>query len=79
MSPFVDLEYNNLCRYSQETNSNKEIIKVKKFAKKAKRAINKAQRIKILEIVKEVKTKLDIETELVIGIKTLLNIITVTL
>ena len=29
MGPFVDLGYNNLYGYSQETNSNKEIIKLK--------------------------------------------------
>ena len=37
-SPFADLKYNNLYRYSQETNSNKEIIRIKEFAKRAKRA-----------------------------------------
>ena len=36
MSPFVDLEYNNLYRYNQETNNNEEIVKIKEFAKKAK-------------------------------------------
>jgi len=42
MSSFADLEYNNLYRYNQETNSNKEIIKAKEFASRAKRAISKA-------------------------------------
>ncbi len=42
MSPFTDLKYNNLYRYNQETNSNKEIVKVKEFTVKAKRAIYKA-------------------------------------
>ena len=45
ISPFADLEYNNLYRYDQETNSNKEIIKIKEFARRAKRAISRAQRI----------------------------------
>jgi len=42
MSPFADLEYNNLYRYDQETNSDKEIIKIKEFARRAKRAISRA-------------------------------------
>ena len=42
MSPFIDLEYDNLYRYNQETNSNKEIIRVKEFTKRAKRAISRA-------------------------------------
>ncbi len=42
MSPFIDLEYNNLYGYNQETNSNKEIIEVKEFASRAKRAISGA-------------------------------------
>ena len=33
----------------------------------------------MLEIIKEVKTKSDIETKLIMGIKTLLDIITITL
>ena len=73
ISLFADPEYNNLYRYDQETNSNNKITKIKEFAKRAKRAINKAQRIKILKVIKEIKTKL------VVGIKTLLDIITITL
>ena len=73
MSLFIDLECNNLYRYNRETNSNKDIINVKNFTKRAKRAINGAQRIKILKVIKEVKTKL------VIGIKTPLNTIAITL
>ena len=42
MSPFADPKYNDLYRYSKETNSNKEIIKVKKFTNRAKRAISRA-------------------------------------
>ena len=42
MSPFIDPEYNNLYRYDQETNSNKEIAKIKEFAGRAKGAISKA-------------------------------------
>ena len=38
-----------------------------------------AQRIRIPEVIREVETKSAIETELVIGIKTLLDIITITL
>ena len=73
-SLFTDLEYNNLYRYNQETDNNKEITKVKEFAGRAKRAISGAQRIKILEVTKEIKTKLDIETKLVTGIKMPLDI-----
>ena len=40
MSPFIDPKYNNLYRYNQETNSNKEIIRIKEFASRAKRAIS---------------------------------------
>ena len=79
MSLFIDLKYDDLYGYNQETDSNKEIIRIKKFAGRAKRAISRAQRIQILEVIKEVETKLDIKTELVIGIKTLLDIITITL
>ena len=60
-------------------NSNNKIIKIKEFAKRAKTAIYRAQRIEIPKIIKEVKTKLNIKTKLVIGIKTLLDIITITL
>ena len=38
----MDLEYNNLYRYDRETNSNKEIIRIKEFFKRAKRVISKA-------------------------------------
>ena len=79
MSPFADLGYNDLYRYDQETNSNSKIAEIKEFAGRAKRAISRAQRIQILEVIKEVETELDIETKLVIGIKTLLNIMTITL
>ena len=77
MSPFIDLEYNDLYRYNQETNSDKEITEIKEFAGRAKRAISRAQRIQILEVIKEVKTKLEIETKSVMGIKTPLDIITI--
>ena len=69
MSLFTNLEYNDLYRYDQETNSDSEIIEIKEFAGRAKRAISRAQRIKILKVIKEVKTKSDIETELVTEIK----------
>ena len=42
MSLFTDLEYNDLYGYNRETNSNKEIIRIKEFARKAKRAISRA-------------------------------------
>jgi len=42
ISPFADLEYNDLYGYDQETDSNKEIIKIKEFARRAKRAISGA-------------------------------------
>ena len=42
MSLFIDLEYNDLYRYDQETDSNKEIIRIKEFARRAKRAISRA-------------------------------------
>ena len=79
ISPFLDPKYNNLYSQDQETSSNKEITKVKEFAGRAKMAINRAQRIQILEVIKKVKIKLNIETKLVIRIKTLLDTITITL
>src|SRR6266567_7371124 len=78
MNLFTDLEYKDLYRYDKETNSDKEIIRIEEFARRAKRAISKAQRIEILEVIKEVKTKLDIKTKSVIGIETLLDIMTIT-
>ena len=42
MSPFADPKYNDLYKYDQETNSNKEIAKIKEFAGRAKGAISKA-------------------------------------
>ena len=42
ISPFTELEYDNLYRYNQETNSNKEVIRIKEFARRAKRAISGA-------------------------------------
>ncbi len=65
--------------YNKETNSDKEITRIKEFAKRAKRAMSKAQRIEIPKVIKEVKTKLNIKTKLVTGIKTPLDIMTITL
>ena len=80
MSPFSDPKYNDdLYSWDQETSSDKEIAKVDIFARKVRTTTSRAQRIKILEVIKEVETKLDIEIELVIGIETLLDIITITL
>ena len=79
ISPFLDPKYNNLYSWDQETSSNKEIAKVEEFAGRAKTAISRAQRIRILEVIKEIKTKSAIKTKLVTGIKTLLDIITITL
>ena len=79
MSLFIDLKYKGLYRYNKETNSNKEIIRIKEFTRRAKRAISRAQRIEIPKVIKEVETKLGIETKLVTGIKTLLDIITIAL
>ena len=79
MSPFLDPKYNDLYGWDQETSSNKEIAKVDVFASRVRTTISRAQRIKIPEVIKEVKTKSVIETELVIGIKTPLDIITITL
>ena len=79
ISLFLDPKYNNLYNQDQETSSNKEITKVDKFAGRARRAISRTQRIKILEVIKEVKTKSVIKIKLVVGIKTLLDIITITL
>jgi len=42
VSPFIDLEYNDLYRYNKETNSDKKIIKIKEFTKRAKTAISGA-------------------------------------
>ena len=78
-SPFLNLKYNDLYGQDQETSSNKEITRVEEFASRAKIAINRAQRIQILKVIKEVKTKLEIKTKSVMGIKTLLDIITITL
>ena len=79
MNPFTDPEYDDLYRYNQETNSNKEIVRIKEFTRKAKRAMSGTQRIQILEVIKKVKTKSATETKSVTGIKTLLDIITITL
>ena len=79
MSPFLDPKYNDLYSWDQETSSNKEITKVKEFTGRARTAINRVQRIQILEVIKEVETKLETETKLVMGIKTLLDIMTITL
>ena len=78
VSLFLGPKYNDLYGQDQETNSDKEIAKVEKFAGRAKMAISRAQRIRILEVIKEVKTKLVIETKSVTGIKTLLDTITIT-
>ena len=79
ISPFLDPKYNNLYSRDQETSSNKGITKVEEFTSRARKAISRPQRIKIPEVIKEVKTKLAIETKLVVGIKTLLDIMTITL
>ena len=42
ISPFADPEYNDLYRYDEETDSNKEIIRIKEFARRAKKAISRA-------------------------------------
>ena len=42
ISPFIDPEYDNLYKYDQETNSNNKIIEIKKFTRRAKRAISRA-------------------------------------
>ena len=73
MSPFIDPEYDDLYGYDQETNSDDKIARIEEFAKRAKRAMSGAQRIKILKVIKEVKTKS------VMGIETLLDIMTITL
>ncbi len=78
-SPFVDLKYDDLYGYNQETDSDKGIARIEEFAGRAKRAISGTQRIKILKVIKEVETKLDIETKLVMEIETPLDIITITL
>ena len=78
MSLFLDPKYNNLYSWDQETSSNKEIAKVNVFASRAKTAISRAQRIKIPEIIKKIKTKSATETKLITGIETLLDTITIT-
>ena len=40
MSLFTDLEYKGLYRYNEETNSDKEITRIKEFAGRAKRVIS---------------------------------------
>ena len=42
MSLFIDLEYNNLYRYNQETDSDNKIIRIKEFARRARIAISGA-------------------------------------
>ena len=79
MSLFLNPKYNDLYSQDQETSSNKEIAKVDIFASRVKMTTSKTQRIKILKVIKEVKTKLVIETKSVMGIKTLLDTITITL
>src|SRR6266566_7697322 len=78
-SPFLDPKYdNNLYSWDQETSSDEEIAKVDAFAGRVKTTISGAQRIKIPEVIREVKTKSAIETKSVIGIKTPLDTITIT-
>ena len=79
VSLFLDPKYNDLYGQDQETSSDEEIAKVDVFAGRAKRATSGVQRIRILEVIREVETKLVIETELVMGIETLLDIMTITL
>ena len=79
ISPFLGPKYNNLYGWDQKTSSNKEITKVDIFAGRVRITMSGAQRIRILEVIREVKTKSALETKLVIGIKTLLDIITITL
>ena len=79
MGLFLDPEYNNLYNWDQETSSNKEITKVEEFASRGKIAMSRAQRIRILKVIKEIETKSAIETELVAEIKTPLDTITITL
>ena len=80
MSLFSDPKYNNnLYSQDQETSSNKKITKVDIFAGRVKTIISGAQRIRILKVIREVEIESAIETELVIGIETLLDIITITL
>ncbi len=80
MSPFLDLKYDdNLYNQDQETSSDEEIAKVDIFASRVRTTMSGAQRIKILEVIREVETKLAIKTKLVMGIKTLLDTITITL
>ena len=79
MSPFLDTKYNDLYSWDQETSSNKEIAKVDIFAGRVRMIISRAQRIKILKVIKEIKIKLITETKSVTGIKTLLDIMTITL
>ena len=79
-SPFSDPKYNNdLYSWDQETNNNKEITKVNAFTGRVKTTTSRAQRIKILKVIKEIETKSAIKTKSVIGIKTLLDTITITL
>ena len=42
ISLFTDPEYKGLYRYNKETNSNKEITRIKEFTGRVKRAISKA-------------------------------------
>jgi len=39
---FIDPEYNDLYKYNQETNSDKEIVRIKEFARRAKIAMRGA-------------------------------------
>ena len=79
-SLFIDPKYNNdLYGQDQETSSNKEIAKVNTFTSRVRITMSGAQRIRIPEVIKEVETELVIKTELVTGIETLLDIITITL
>ena len=42
ISPFIELEYNNLYGYNKETDSDNKIVEIKEFTKRAKRAISGA-------------------------------------
>ena len=42
ISLFINIKYNNLYKYNQETNSNKEIARIEEFARRAKGAISGA-------------------------------------
>ena len=81
VNPFFDPKYNSIYKYSleKETYSNTKDIRGVPPSIRVGAIIYKTQRVRRTLKAKEVKIKLKIETELLIGVKPLLVIISITL